>query len=250
MPRRELKSGKQVADWLAELSASLARPGAMTLIGSAALLWHAHDRGLPAELPEASMDVDPVTDSDEIAARCYEALIGSEFERIHGWHINLMPESVLQGLPPGWEQRATVRTTGRLRLTIPAAADLLAPKLRRNEPGDRAHAEWPDAADCSTEKERHTNTVFINGIYFQEYAKLEYGRMLWRHPASRDRLLRHWRDPRHPHAERFAAHEAEVCRVLESPKGSDETLDAELRQRGLSLRVVVKEIPSVFGSFY
>jgi hypothetical protein len=92
--------------------------------------------------------------------------------------------------------------------------------------------------------------MFVNGIHFQEYAKLEYGRMLWRRPKSRERLLRHWRDPRHPHAERFAEHEAEVRRVLESPKGSDAELDAELRGRGLSLRVVVKEIPSVFGSFY
>ena len=92
--------------------------------------------------------------------------------------------------------------------------------------------------------------MLVNGIHFQEYAKPEYGRMLWRHPASRERLLRHWRDPRHPHAERFIEHEAEVRHILESPKGSDEQLDAELRQRGLSLRVVVKEIPSVFGSFY
>jgi len=142
MPRRELKNGKQVADWLAELGASLKSPGNMTLIGSAALLWHAQERGLQTELPEASMDVDPVTDSDEIAAHCYEALIGSEFERTHGWHINLMPETVLQGLPTGWEQRAIVRQSGRLRLTVPAAADLLAPKLQRNEPRDRAHEEW------------------------------------------------------------------------------------------------------------
>ncbi len=92
--------------------------------------------------------------------------------------------------------------------------------------------------------------MFVNGIHFQEYAKLEYGRLLWRVPDSRERLLRHWRDARHPHAERFAEHEAEVNRILESPKGSDEKLDAELRQRGLSLRVVVKEIPSVFGSFF
>jgi hypothetical protein len=92
--------------------------------------------------------------------------------------------------------------------------------------------------------------MFINGIYFQEYAKLEYGRLVWRVPEFRERLLRHWRDPRHPHAERFARHESEVRRVLESPKGSDSALDAELRQRGLSLRVVVKEIPSVFGSFF
>lgn len=142
MPRRELKSGKQVADWLTEVGAVLKTPGNMTLIGSAALLWHAHERGLQTELPEASMDIDPVTDSDEIAALCYEALIGSEFERTHGWHINLMPETVLREFPSGWEQRAINRQIGCLRLTVPAAADLLAPKLRRNEPRDRAHADW------------------------------------------------------------------------------------------------------------
>jgi hypothetical protein len=92
--------------------------------------------------------------------------------------------------------------------------------------------------------------MFINGIHFQEYAKLEYGRLVWRNAEFRQRLLRHWRDPRHPHAERFAEHEAEVRHILESPKDSDAGLDAELRQRGLSLRVVVKEIPSVFGSFF
>ena len=92
--------------------------------------------------------------------------------------------------------------------------------------------------------------MFINGIHFQEYAKLEYGRQLWRVPAYRERLLQHWHDPRHPHAERFATHESEVRFILASPPGSDATLDAELRQRGLSLRVVVKEIPSVFGSFF
>ena len=91
--------------------------------------------------------------------------------------------------------------------------------------------------------------VFVNGIHFQEYAKLEYGRLLWRVPACRQRLLRHWRDPRHPHAERFAEHEAAVTHILESPKGSDAALDAELNRRNSSLRAVVKEIPS-FGSFY
>lgn len=142
MPRRELKSGKQVADWLAEIGSQLKSPGNMTLIGSAALLWHAHERGLMAELPEASMDVDPVTDSEEVAIHCYEALIGSEFERTHGWHVNLMPESVLQELPAGWKERATQKQIGRLNLIVPAPPDLLSPKLRRNEPRDRAHAIW------------------------------------------------------------------------------------------------------------
>ena len=127
MPRRELKSGKQVADWLAELGAILKAPGNMTLIGSAALLWHADDRGITSELPEASMDVDPVTDSDEVAMHCYDALIGSEFERTHGWHVNLMPDSVLRDLPTGWERRAAQRQIGKLQLFVPAPTDLLAP---------------------------------------------------------------------------------------------------------------------------
>lgn len=142
MPRRELRNGQQVADWLRELGARLKSPGNMTLIGSAALLWHAHDRGLAAELPEASMDVDPVTDSEEVAAHCYDALIGSEFERTHGWHVNLMPDTVLRELPANWEQRTVIRQIGKLRLTVPFPSDLLAPKLKRNEPRDRAHAEW------------------------------------------------------------------------------------------------------------
>jgi hypothetical protein len=99
MPRRELKSGKQVADWLAELGSQLKQPGNLTLIGS-------------------------------------------EFERTHGWHVNLMPPTVLDGLPAGWEQRTAKKQIGRLNLIVPAPADLLAPKLKRNEPRDRVHADW------------------------------------------------------------------------------------------------------------
>lgn len=111
-------------------------------IGSAALLWHAHERGLTDELSKSSMDVDPVTDSDEVARLCYDALIGSEFERTHGWHVNLMPLTILLELPSGWEQRATQKQIGKLNLIVPAPVDLLAPKLKRNQPRDQAHAEW------------------------------------------------------------------------------------------------------------
>ena len=142
MPRRELKRGKQVADWLTELGASLKAPGNMTLIGSAALLWHAHDRGITVDLPEASMNVDPVTGSDEVAMLCYEALIASEFERTHVRHVNFMPNSVLRKFPASWAQRATRRQIAKLHLLVPAPADLLAPKLKRNEPCDRTHADW------------------------------------------------------------------------------------------------------------
>ena len=114
----------------------------MTLIGSAALLWHAAERGLDVPLSDNSMDVDPVTDSDALAWMCYDALIGSEFEQTHGWHVNLLPASVLKEFPEGWESRATRRTYGMMSVVIPAPFDILVPKLRRNEPRDRAHAVW------------------------------------------------------------------------------------------------------------
>jgi hypothetical protein len=92
------------------------------------------------------MDVDPVTGSEEIAELCYDAMIGSEFEAAHGWHINLMPHFALQGLPSGWEERAHVAHYGNLRVIVPAPEDLLAPKLTRGEPRDLAHFEFARAA--------------------------------------------------------------------------------------------------------
>jgi hypothetical protein len=131
-----------VEDWLHELAGQLTAPARMTLIGSGALLWHAAQRGLDDPLPENSMDVDPITDSDEVARLCYEALIGSEFEQHHGWHVNLMPETALREFPADWLARATTKTYGPLTLTVPSPADLLIPKLKRNEPRDRAHEAW------------------------------------------------------------------------------------------------------------
>jgi len=114
----------------------------MILIGSGALLWHAAQRGISEGLPENSMDVDPITDSDEIARLCYEAIIGSEFERTHGWHVNLMPDSVLKEFPADWKQRASRKDYQRLLLEVPCPADLLVPKLKRGEPRDHAQAGW------------------------------------------------------------------------------------------------------------
>jgi Nucleotidyltransferase of unknown function (DUF6036) len=142
MPQRELKHPHQVENWLVELSCRITQPGRIILIGSGALLWHAAQRGIVEPLPENSMDVDPITDSDEIARLCYDALIGSEFERAHGWHVNLMPESVLREFPTDWEQRASAKDYRRLTVVVPAPADLLIPKLKRKEPRDLAHAAW------------------------------------------------------------------------------------------------------------
>jgi len=65
---------------------------------------------------------------------------------------------------------------------------------------------------------------------YEDLGRLEYGRILWANPASRERLLRHWSSPSHPHHERFAEHRALVEQVL-APGKDDESLDADLRPK-------------------
>jgi hypothetical protein len=142
MPRRELKHPRQVEDWLIELGRQVTQPAEMILIGSGALLWHAAQQGITEPLPENSMDVDPITDSDEVARLCYEALIGSEFEQQHGWHVNLMPHSVLREFPADWNSRAATKSYGPLRVVVPSPEDLFVPKRKRNEPRDRLQETW------------------------------------------------------------------------------------------------------------
>jgi hypothetical protein len=142
MPRRELTKPSQILAWLEDWGKRLQQPAEMILVGSAGLLWHSAMRQLDISLPEGSMDVDPITQNEELAWLCYDALIGSEFEQEHGWHVNLMPESILKELPEGWEPRSSTSQHGNLSVRVPAVGDLLAPKLKRNEPRDRAHAAW------------------------------------------------------------------------------------------------------------
>ena len=142
MPRRELKYPHQVEAWLKEWGEALAEPGSLVLIGSGGLLWQAARRGLDIPLPENSMDVDPVTQSDAVALLGYEAMIGSEFEKRHGWHVNLMPSAVLGEMPDDWMDRAARRPYGLLEVIVPSIEDLLVPKLKRGEPRDKLHAEW------------------------------------------------------------------------------------------------------------
>lgn len=113
----------------------------MILIGSAALLWHVARIGRDDPLPENSMDVDPVTESEAVAELAYDALIGSEFEKVHGWHVNLMPRMVLEYLPEGWRDRAVMEKYGNLTLVVPSVPDLMAPKQKRGEPRDRQHEQ-------------------------------------------------------------------------------------------------------------
>lgn len=84
---------------------------------------------------------------------------------------------------------------------------------------------------------------------YDDVARFEYGRRLWRYPDFRARLLAHWLDERHPYRERFLEQRSLVEAVLNSSSSAAE-LNAELRRRGTSLRCVARDIPPVFGSFF
>jgi len=145
MPRRELQHPHQVVAWLEEWGRTLTEPGEMILIGSAALLWHAARAGSDDPLPDNSMDADTVTDSDAVAELAYDAMIGSDFEKIHGWHVNPMPAMVLDHFPADWVDRAFRQQYGNLKVVVPSATDLLIPKLQRNEARDRQHEAFAKA---------------------------------------------------------------------------------------------------------
>lgn len=92
-------------------------------------------------------------------------------------------------------------------------------------------------------------TVWGDYPNYDDIARFEYGRRLWKVPGMRARLLAHWLDERHPHRERFIEQRIAIEELLDSRKPERE-LDAEFRQRGTSLRCLAREIPPVFGSFF
>lgn len=142
MPLRNLSRPSQVTAWLEEWGGQLEEPAEMILIRSAGIPYHAAMAGRDDPLPENSMDVDPITDSEAVAELAYDAMIGSEFEKKHGWHVNLMPHFALRDLPEGWKTRCVKKAHGNLIVEVPSVPDLLSPKLKRNEPRDRAHQEY------------------------------------------------------------------------------------------------------------
>ena len=96
---------------------------------------------------------------------------------------------------------------------------------------------------------KNDETVWGEYANYDDVARFDYGRRLWRHPGMRCRLLNHWLDERHPHRERFAARRQMIEELLDTDAPVTE-LDARLRKRGLSLRTLAREIPPVFGSFF
>ena len=95
----------------------------------------------------------------------------------------------------------------------------------------------------------HSHEVWGPYPNYDDVARFEYGRMFWRNPLLRKRLLAHWCDERHPYWHRFQEQRSLIEEVLE-PQASPAELDLSLRDRGTSLRGVTREIPPLFGHFW
>jgi hypothetical protein len=52
---------------------------------------------------------------------------------------------------------------------------------------------------------------------YRDIARFEYGRLLWKNPEARRRLLAHWESPDHPHFERFDEKKALPTRFSNPP---------------------------------
>ena len=98
-----------------------------------------------------------------------------------------------------------------------------------------------------TSAEQEQVEVWGPYVSYDDVARFEYGRRLWRQPAMRQRLLAHWLDERHPHRERFLEQRPLVEDILSTDE-PPAALDRRLRQGGWSLRAAAREIPPVFGS--
>ena len=99
-----------------------------------------------------------------------------------------------------------------------------------------------------TDLDRQDAEIWGPYANYDDVARFQYGRLLWRQPAMRARLLAHWLDERHPYRDRFLEQQALIVGVL----GSDERpadIDQQLRRQGTSLCSVVREILPVFGRF-
>jgi hypothetical protein len=101
----------------------------------------------------------------------------------------------------------------------------------------------------STVHQKTKSSVWGPYPNYDDIARFEYGRMLWKHPDMRARFTEHWLDERHPYRERFIEQRQLIEEILGS-KESPEELNKTLLKRGTSLRCVVREIPPVFGSFF
>ena len=123
---------------IVESVVALARPNRVTVLGSSSLLATAPQLGEPGGPLEMTFDADLLVEpcDEQLAAVLHEAIgEGSLFAQRTGYYADLLRTSIVETLPPGWEQRlvAVPETPKTVAL---AAADLLVVKLKAGRAKD------------------------------------------------------------------------------------------------------------------
>jgi hypothetical protein len=80
----------------------------------------------------------------------------------------------------------------------------------------------------------------------EDDARLDYGRLLWKSPKGRRRLLYIWEHQDHPHRERFRQYRDLIVGLLECP----DPKAYAAAHKDWSLRMMVREIPAIIWSLW
>jgi hypothetical protein len=86
-------------------------------------------------------------------------------------------------------------------------------------------------------------------LNFEDEARLQYSRILWKNPRTRKRLLHVWEHPEHPHRERFEENRELVVGFLECDD-PQVYVDSVAGSGKWSLRTLTREIPCVIWSLW
>jgi hypothetical protein len=86
-------------------------------------------------------------------------------------------------------------------------------------------------------------------LNFEDEARLQYSRILWRNPRTRRRLLYVWEHPQHPHRERFQENRELVEGLLECNEPQDYITTVAGSDKW-SLRTLTREIPCVIWTLW
>jgi hypothetical protein len=85
-------------------------------------------------------------------------------------------------------------------------------------------------------------------LNFEDAARLQYSRILWKGERTRRRLLYVWEHPEHPHRERFQENRELIVGFLECE--DPQTYVDALPEKKWSLRTLTREIPAVIWDLW
>lgn len=119
---------------------ALAEDRSLLVLGSASLLASFPDLGDPRGPLASTFDADLCPDPfDELTATMLDEALGENraYYRIHGYHADILRDSILETLPAGWRQRLVPVPETRFAFALDPH-DLAAVKLLVGRPKDLA----------------------------------------------------------------------------------------------------------------